>query len=464
MKDRLMKKTDTINRHGRLAILTGLCLLCIFLCAVIASAEASDIPDLSMNGKCSICVTFRDKFTDELIPGGRLEFIQVASVEADNGFYFVPVGGFASEDFNFDLSETANLSDPQLALDLEAFERNHYKSEFVKTEVEVGSTGELAGTAILDQMDLGLYLVREIHAAEGYHKISPFLVTIPQKEQDHLIYQVDASPKPERVTTVGEKCDISVNPSINKIIDLIMEAEKLEQGDAIPLNSQFHFKFERLDGESPMPVNNSGAVSQGGHVVSQTQDELVLELVGPGRLDIGVITFNEAGQYFYQISEIQGSNEKYIYDEKVFWLKYEIKITEDGHDLELGRIVLRQDNANGEIISDMDVAEFENYYVEPWDKKGFYEEPSPTPEITEHTEEYVDETPTPEPEESPAPAPQYSPTPTPAVTPYTPGGGNYNPPSDRLPQTGQLWWPVWLLCGIGGILIASGLIAKKRKR
>ena len=30
----------------------------------------------------------------------------------------------------------------------------------------------------------------------------------------------------------------------------------------------------------------------------------------------------------------------------------------------------------------------------------------------------------------------------------------------RLPQTGQLWWPVWLLAGIAAVLVILGLILR----
>ena len=34
----------------------------------------------------------------------------------------------------------------------------------------------------------------------------------------------------------------------------------------------------------------------------------------------------------------------------------------------------------------------------------------------------------------------------------------------KLPQTGQLWWPVPLLCAAGLVLLAAGLVLKKRRK
>ena len=33
-----------------------------------------------------------------------------------------------------------------------------------------------------------------------------------------------------------------------------------------------------------------------------------------------------------------------------------------------------------------------------------------------------------------------------------------------LPQTGQLWWPVWILAGAGVVLLVIGLIRRKTSR
>lgn len=34
----------------------------------------------------------------------------------------------------------------------------------------------------------------------------------------------------------------------------------------------------------------------------------------------------------------------------------------------------------------------------------------------------------------------------------------------KLPQTGQLWWPVGILLSAGAILLVAGLVMKKRSK
>ncbi len=43
-------------------------------------------------------------------------------------------------------------------------------------------------------------------------------------------------------------------------------------------------------------------------------------------------------------------------------------------------------------------------------------------------------------------------------------GTEITPPADKLPQTGQLWWPVPVLLAAGIIFVAAGLLIKKTER
>ena len=57
-------------------------------------------------------------------------------------------------------------------------------------------------------------------------------------------------------------------------------------------------------------------------------------------------------------------------------------------------------------------------------------------------------------------------TPKPSVTPSSPkspSGSSSSPSKGVLPQTGQLWWPVPVLCGIGLALIIGGFGLKRKK-
>ena len=59
---------------------------------------------------------------------------------------------------------------------------------------------------------------------------------------------------------------------------------------------------------------------------------------------------------------------------------------------------------------------------------------------------------------TPTPSTKITPTPTPGK-PGTPPSGS----KSVLPQTGQLWWPVPVLCGAGLALVIGGYMLKRRK-
>ena len=517
----LPSKTELRNIRARRQTLWRICSMTVFLlffCMGLSPGIiwAEEMPDLSMNGQSSISITMRDKNTDEAIPGGTLELIQIASVVVDNGFVFVPTEQFAAEDFTFDLSEKADLSDPALAAGINTYVENHSASVTQRTQKPIGTEGEETGKAAFEGLDLGVYLIREIEAPEGYAKINPFLVTIPQKTDAGHVYQVDASPKAGKVSELTEATVVC--PVISKTVTAPENTE-------IPGNAEFRFVFERLDGAAPSVINGSGAVSEGGHVVSQDADQIILTLTGPGKLEIGSIIFDKVGEYFYQLTEQRGQDYHYTYDATVYWIKYVVDVNDAGDGLEIKETVVRLGGPTGEILTETSELPFVNPYTPdltptptntPTPEPTPTEEPTPTPteeptptpteEMTPTPEPTPTEEPTPTPTEEPTPTPteepeptstpeplpslpdgyyydltptptpeeyeeEYeeptdTPTPTPVTNVYTPpGGGSYTPPGGGgyyLPQTGQLWWPMWLLCGAGGILLISGLIVSKR--
>jgi len=89
-------------------------------------------------------------------------------------------------------------------------------------------------------------------------------------------------------------------------------------------------------------------------------------------------------------------------------------------------------------------------------------QPTPSPTPTPSPSPIVSPSPTP----TPSPSPGAKPSPTPVVTPTplpTPTVPPYIPPYPILPQTGQLWWPVPVLAGLGLVLLLLGMILDRRQ-
>jgi LPXTG-motif cell wall-anchored protein len=101
--------------------------------------------------------------------------------QKNTGYYFSPVGEFAESGESLE-----DLSAPELAEGLAGY-----------AQEENGDTLQIDdnGKALFDELELGLYLVVQYDAAEGYEKVSPFLVTVPVNINGSYIYQVDATPK-----------------------------------------------------------------------------------------------------------------------------------------------------------------------------------------------------------------------------------------------------------------------------
>jgi hypothetical protein len=63
------------------------------------------------------------------------------------------------------------------------------------------------GTAIANDLPLGLYFVKQTNSVEGYAPCTSFLVTVPNESEEGYVYEVNASPKTEvaKVTTITIK-------------------------------------------------------------------------------------------------------------------------------------------------------------------------------------------------------------------------------------------------------------------
>ena len=68
------------------------------------------------------------------------------------------------------------------------------------------------GYANITKLPQGLYLVVQTEASHGYEAIKPFLVSIPLRDGDNWIYDVDATPKVG--ATIPETPDIPDTPDV----------------------------------------------------------------------------------------------------------------------------------------------------------------------------------------------------------------------------------------------------------
>ena len=465
--------------------------LLLFLCAArcgnlqaAASQTAAD-QDLSAH-RGSISVTLGPDGRSE--SGGGFAVYQVAVLsESGNEFAYTDAfrdfavseltSGYSSEDglyvaedvFGADTEENAEANttaNRKMAEDLAAFISSGGSTVSVFGTLTLGDgTGNTqAGTGTFsgpsgEGLPAGLYLFVQEQPDADIQPVSPFLVGVPRLVNGAYVFDVDAYPKPGTVSDITPV--LQVCPSVQK--QIIGSGADPTMVTDVAEGTYFQFDFTALgtddasDPDCPMPVNDAGSVADGGPVAAASSQTLRLQIGGTGTIPVGTITFTREGNYYYQVTERSGSDPDYDYDQRVYWLKYSVTPNADHSALEVSEYLVRDGNAEGEQLFPKENGEepvftFTNvqYQEAPGGNEGTEEEP---------TEPALDG--------------------NKGGNGETPGGGTSGGTSGgtgtsgtsvsgansrTLPQTGQLWWPVWVLAGAGVILVLAGILIRRDRR
>ena len=159
--------------------------LIALLCALCMTAYAHDVPDLSRKGSISITM----HHSGELVPGGTLTLFRVGEVYEDDGnFGYRLTGDFVQCGVSLDDIQSAALPE---AL-----------ANYVQSNKLVGRTEKIDENAVayFDDLELGLYLIIQYKAAEGFNVTKPFVVSVPAVVNGQYLYDVDGSPKVDPIT------------------------------------------------------------------------------------------------------------------------------------------------------------------------------------------------------------------------------------------------------------------------
>lgn len=177
-----MKRTD-FKKHAA-ALMLGLVLLAA--CALPTFATSANIKLTDGHGNPntgSIHINLYDSTNNKALSGGELTVYRVAEVQRKNGNLSFEYCG----DFDGYAIELGDLTDSTLAGQLQ---------EFLPANAEgiVQAVGN-DGNVVFDDLELGLYLVVQTKASNGYKPVNSFLVSLPMAEDGQWNYEVDASPK-----------------------------------------------------------------------------------------------------------------------------------------------------------------------------------------------------------------------------------------------------------------------------
>lgn len=144
----------------------------------VMTVSSHTVPDLTQKG--SIEITF--VYNNQPVQGGNLELFRVGEVLEENGDYYFGV----LEEFKGSGVSLENVQSPEVAEALA-----EYAKDLQGLTKDISSEGKVD----FEQLELGLYLLIQEEAAEGFHEVNPFLVSVPKVVDGEYVYQVDASPK-----------------------------------------------------------------------------------------------------------------------------------------------------------------------------------------------------------------------------------------------------------------------------
>lgn len=156
--------------------------LVLSLAGTAVTAYAHEAVDLERTD-CSLTIVM--KYDGQPMNGGNLTLYRVGDVTENNG------------DFIFSMKPEIDCQVDMEALQSEetaqavsaCVQQNHISGK----TVTVGNNG----TAVFEDLTVGLYLVRQETAAEGFSPIKPFLISLPQWDGEHYSYAVTAAAKTE---------------------------------------------------------------------------------------------------------------------------------------------------------------------------------------------------------------------------------------------------------------------------
>lgn len=207
----------------------------ILLSIANINVKANTTNNIDFNKLGTISLTLKENIEEKPITGANITIYQVATA--------------TTKDYN--LSYIFNDNIKNCNLDLSDISDNNLANKIDKCidslELEtITKTTNEEGIAIFNNLELGLYLVKQTNNVYGYSNIDPFLVAIPTLENNMWIYDIKATPKTDVIRLndiiVEKKWDtINNNNTPDKV--LVQLLKKDEVIDTIILNNENNWTY-----------------------------------------------------------------------------------------------------------------------------------------------------------------------------------------------------------------------------
>lgn len=169
------------------------------LCTMVLPVFAGRMPDFDRTGTVRVRIeanVVRDGETvREPVPGGTISITRVATIYSHDGNSYYKLEDFFAAAGVSDSELNSHLINDSAAL-AQLFS-DHMAKFFQDKSPDEYATLDENGSAVFDELPLGLYLVRQGRSAVGYSPFRPFLVSVPYfvAEDNVYIYDIDTAPK-----------------------------------------------------------------------------------------------------------------------------------------------------------------------------------------------------------------------------------------------------------------------------
>lgn len=171
---------------------------------------------IDFNSKGSIEITLSEKTDNEKIEGAEILLYKVADAKSENhNLVFEYVDELKSCNASLNDLETKSKSE-----DIEKCINENINSLKQITDVN--------GTVKYNDLDLGLYLVKQNNIVKGYSKIDSFLVMTPKITDNKWIYDIKSTPKTDIIRVIDINVKKVWNTSTSNTNDSIKLPRSIE--------------------------------------------------------------------------------------------------------------------------------------------------------------------------------------------------------------------------------------------
>lgn len=185
----------------------------IFYSTNIYALEGNTI---DFNSKGSIEITLNEKTDNEKIEGAEILLYKVADAKSENhNLMFEYIDELKSCNASLNDLETKSKSE-----EIEKCINENIKSLKQITDIN--------GTVKYNDLDLGLYLVKQNNIVEGFSKIDSFLVMTPKITDNKWIYDIKSTPKTDIIRVIDINVKKVWNTSTSNTNDSIKLPRSIE--------------------------------------------------------------------------------------------------------------------------------------------------------------------------------------------------------------------------------------------